>query len=112
MHAGRLRDGGAVDDLVGRVDLKADRATSTLLVQSAWWEHGRPTDAASRLADELRLAARWQGLDDISISQWGDATGDLAGAMPDAHRHESGPAEAVALSPEEPVAPGELTAAR
>ena len=100
------------DDLVGRVDLKADRASSTLLVQSAWWEHGRPTDAASRLADELRLAARWQGLDDISISQWGDATGDLAGAMPDAHRHESGPAEAVALSPEEPVAPGELTAAR
>ncbi len=42
------------DDIVGRVDLKADRAASTLLVQSAWWEHGRPADAAARLADELR----------------------------------------------------------
>ena len=41
------------DDIVGRVDLKADRAASTLLVQSAWWERGRPADAAARLADEL-----------------------------------------------------------
>jgi uncharacterized protein YcaQ len=95
------------DDLVGRVDLKADRAASTLLVQSAWWEHGRPTDAAHRLADELRLAAHWQGLDDISISQWGDATDDLARAMPDARRHDAGRGEPIALSAEEP---GELAA--
>ena len=51
------------DDIVGRVDLKADRAASTLLVQSAWWEPGRPADAAPRIADELRAAARWQGLE-------------------------------------------------
>ena len=70
------------DDIVGRVDLKADRATSTLLVQSAWWEHGRPADAASRLADELRAAARWQGLESISVSRWGDATDDLVGRAP------------------------------
>jgi uncharacterized protein YcaQ len=90
------------DDLVGRVDLKADRAASTLLVQSAWWEHGRPADAASRLADELRAAARWQGLESISVSEWGSATRDLAGALPEAARHESGGAEPVALAPDEP----------
>ena len=76
------------DDIVGRVDLKADRAASTLLVQSAWWEHGRPADAAARLADELRRAAQWQGLEAISVSRWGDATDDLAGVLPEARRHE------------------------
>ncbi|NII68198.1 winged helix-turn-helix domain-containing protein [Microbacterium ulmi] len=90
------------DDIVGRVDLKADRAVSTLLVQSAWWEHGRPADAAARVADELRAAARWQRLDGISVSQWGDATDDLADALPEARRHEAGPRDAVALAPDEP----------
>lgn len=99
------------DDLVGRVDLKADRAASTLFVQSAWWEHGRPEDAAPRLADELRLAARWQGLGDISISQWGDATDDLAAVMPAARRHAAGPGEPVSLSADEPDEPDDLVAA-
>ncbi|HYI50478.1 MAG TPA: crosslink repair DNA glycosylase YcaQ family protein [Microbacterium sp.] len=90
------------DDLVGRVDLKADRATSTLRVQSAWWEHGRPSDAAPRLADELRAAARWRGLDSISISRWGDATDDLAEVLPEARRHDAGAAEPVAAAPDEP----------
>ena len=90
------------DDIVGRVDLKADRPASRLLVQSAWWEHGRPAEAAARLADELRLAAAWQGLETISISHWGDATDDLARALPEATRHESGSREAVALAADEP----------
>ena len=90
------------DDVVGRVDLKADRAASTLRVQSAWWEHGRPADAAPRLADELRLAASWQRLESISISRWGDAVEDLARMMPEASRHDSGPAEPVALATDEP----------
>lgn len=77
------------DDIVGRIDLKADRASSTLLVQSAWWEHGRPADAAARLADEVRAAARWQGLESISVSHWGDATDDLAGVLGEARRHEA-----------------------
>jgi uncharacterized protein YcaQ len=89
------------DDLVGRVDLKSDRSSSTLRVQSAWWEPGRPADAASRLADELRAAARWQGLDAISISGWGDATDDLAAAFPEARRHDAGAAEPVAPAPDE-----------
>lgn len=75
------------DDVVGRVDLKADRSASTLLVQSAWWEHGRPADAAARLAGVLTEAAAWQGLEAVSISHWGDAVDDLADAMPRASRH-------------------------
>ena len=90
------------DDIVGRIDLKADRASSTLLVQSAWWERGRPADAAERLADELRSAARWQGLASISVSQWGDATDELADVLPEARRHEAAAAEPVALVADEP----------
>ncbi|KTS63803.1 hypothetical protein NS206_09490 [Microbacterium testaceum] len=75
------------DDVVGRVDLKADRASSALRVQSAWWEHGAPPDAAERLAAELLTAARWQGLDRVTVSRWGDAADALAGALR-AERHE------------------------
>jgi uncharacterized protein YcaQ len=91
------------DDIVGRLDLKADRAGSTLLVQSAWWEPGRPADAAARVADELRAAARWQGLETISVSRWGDATDDLADVLTEARRHEAGAAEPVALAEDEPT---------
>lgn len=95
------------DDLVGRVDLKADRASSTLLVQSAWWEHGRPTDAAARLAAELKTAAAWQGLEGISISRRGDATADLADVLPEAHRHDAVAGEPV-LGAEPALADEEL----
>lgn len=95
------------DDLVARVDLKADRASSTLLVQSAWWEPGKHVDAesAARLADELRRAAAWQELESISVSRWGDATDDLARMLPQARRHEAGPGAASALASDEPDAP-------
>lgn len=79
------------DTIVGRTDLKADRASSTLLVQSVWWEHGRPDHAAERLAAEVQTAARWQKLDAISISSWGNGVADLADALPGAARHEAGP---------------------
>ena len=98
------------DDLVGRVDLKADRAASTLLVQSAWWEHGRPADAAARLAAELRTAAEWQGLEAISISRRGDATADLADVLPEARRHDAVAAEPVPA--EEPALADEELASR
>jgi uncharacterized protein YcaQ len=90
------------DDIVGRLDLKADRATATLLVQSAWWEKDRPADAAERVAGEVRLAAFWQGLERISVSRWGDASDDLARALPEAVRHDRTVfAEPVELAPEE-----------
>ncbi|WP_144785513.1 winged helix-turn-helix domain-containing protein [Microbacterium sp. BH-3-3-3] len=75
------------DDVVGRVDLKADRASSALRVQSAWWERGTAPDAAERVAAELLTAARWQGLDRVTVSRWGDAADDLAGALR-AERHD------------------------
>ncbi|QEW03648.1 winged helix-turn-helix domain-containing protein [Microbacterium lushaniae] len=90
------------DDVVGRVDLKADRSRRTLLVQSAWWEPGRPADAPERLAEVLEAAGRWQGLEEVSVSRWGDAVDDLAAALPRARRHDRADAETVALAPEEP----------
>lgn len=70
------------DRIVARVDLKADRATSTLQVQSAWWEpQAKPADDAERVAVELALAASWQGLSEISVSGWGTAADDVHAAL-------------------------------
>jgi uncharacterized protein YcaQ len=65
------------DALVGRIDLKADRKTRTLIVRSAHWEPRRPENAAERLADVVRRAAAWRGLSSIVIEDWGDAAADL-----------------------------------
>ncbi len=62
------------DRIVGRVDLKADRAAETLQVLSAHCEPGIPADVfVSPLADELRLMARWLGLPKIAVTRRGDA---------------------------------------
>ncbi|QDE34306.1 winged helix-turn-helix domain-containing protein [Microbacterium foliorum] len=70
------------DRIVARVDLKADRATSTLQVQSAWWEpQSRPDADAEKIAAELSLAAEWQGLAHVSVSRWGTAAEALHAAL-------------------------------
>ena len=70
------------DELVGRVDLKADRAPGgggTLLVRASWAELGIPPEAvAPDLADELRLMAHWLGLDAVRIDPVGDLAPTLA----------------------------------
>lgn len=89
------------EHLVGRVDLKADRAASTLRVQSAWWEPSAPASCVDPTAQELRLAARWLGLDAISVSHWGDATDSLASVLSEADRHEAGPLAVAAQDDEQ-----------
>ena len=69
------------DRLVGRVDLKADRAGRTLLVQGAYAEQGAPPETAEELAAELRRLAGWLGLDDVVVGARGDLAGELAHAL-------------------------------
>jgi uncharacterized protein YcaQ len=69
------------DQLVARVDLKADRKAGVLRVQSVHGERGidRPLVAAA-LAGELRLMADWLELDDVAVTGGGDLAPDLARA--------------------------------
>jgi uncharacterized protein YcaQ len=60
------------DEIVGRVDLKADRKEGRLVVKSAWAEDGAPEDTAEELSEELRVLARWLDLIDITVEPRGD----------------------------------------
>ncbi len=71
------------DRYVARVDLKADRADSCLLVQSAFAEEGFDrAEVAGRLAGELRTLATWLGLDDVTVVNRGDLAPALRAAAP------------------------------
>jgi uncharacterized protein YcaQ len=62
-------------NLVGRVDLKADRANDALHVVGAFAEPAeRPSRIAAPLAAELQSMASWLGLGDVTVA----ANGDLA----------------------------------
>ncbi len=69
------------DRLAARVDLKNDRATQTLRVQSAWLEPGAPLDTAERVAALIRRAADWQQNERVTVADRGTLAAPLAGAL-------------------------------
>ena len=66
------------DRLAARVDLKADRAVSTLRVQAAHSEPGGGEGAVEALAGELGRLAAWLGLHRVTVSDRGDLARPLA----------------------------------
>jgi uncharacterized protein YcaQ len=79
--------------VVGRIDLKNDRQTKTLLVQSAWHEQfGSASEVKAKLAlgekdlpalakdlaKHLREVAKWQGCETIEVKQKGNLSAALA----------------------------------
>ncbi len=70
------------EELVARVDLKAQRRARTLLVRGAFGEHGRDGKAVAReLALELRCLAAWLDLERVAVSPRGDLAHDLRAAV-------------------------------
>lgn len=70
------------DRLVARVDLKADRAASTLRVQSAFREARTDEgEVADALAEELAVMAGWLGLERVVVVDRGDLAPALAGRL-------------------------------
>lgn len=54
------------DELVGRVDLKADRTGGALLARQISWEPGRGgADDRRELAEEMGQMATWLGLGEV-----------------------------------------------
>jgi uncharacterized protein YcaQ len=69
------------DRIVGRVDLKADRAAGCLRVLGSYVEgHADPDTVAGPLASELRTMAGWLGVDDVSIARRGSLARALVAA--------------------------------
>jgi uncharacterized protein YcaQ len=66
------------DQLVARVDLKADRQAGVLRVQAAHAEEGaHHALVAAELAAELLLMAGWLELGDVTVAGRGDLAGEL-----------------------------------
>jgi uncharacterized protein YcaQ len=64
--------------LVGRVDLKAERAIGALNVAGAFLEPGEnAVRVAPALAAELRSMASWLGFADVTVGERGDLVGQL-----------------------------------
>ena len=70
------------DSLVGRLDMKADRAAGVLRVPAAHAEPGVPHDPlAADVAAELRRMAEWLGLTSVEVADRGDLAPALRRAL-------------------------------
>jgi len=70
------------DRIVGRVDLKADRAAGCLRVLGSYVEgHVDADTVAGPLASELRAMAGWLGLEDVSVARRGSLARALVAAV-------------------------------
>jgi uncharacterized protein YcaQ len=78
------------DRIAARVDLKADRQASTLLVQGAFAEpRVDPAEVAPPLHEELTLMARWLGLESVTVVGRGDLSPALTAAVAAPRRSRS-----------------------
>ncbi|MFZ1162076.1 winged helix-turn-helix domain-containing protein [Mycobacterium sp.] len=69
-------------ELVGRVDLKADRSADALHVVGAFVEDDRsPSRVAGALAGELQVMAGWLGLAGVTVGRRGNLAGALRSAQ-------------------------------
>ncbi len=69
-------------ELVGRVDLKADRKKGVLRVPSAFAEEGQEKGrVANALAQELARFAAWLGLGKITLGRKGNLMAELRGTL-------------------------------
>jgi uncharacterized protein YcaQ len=75
------------DRLVARVDLKADRPSSALLVRSADAEPGAGREVADELGAELRMLATWLELDRVLVA----GPGNLGQALAQVRAVATGP---------------------
>jgi uncharacterized protein len=70
------------EELVARVDLKADRAAGTLVVQGAFAEPGQELEeVAGELAQELELMRAWMSLERVEVGTRGELTAPLRRAL-------------------------------
>ena len=66
------------DELVARVDIKADRQAGVLRVPGAFLEDGQdPARVAREMATELHVMADWLGLGEVAVGDRGDLAGRL-----------------------------------
>ncbi len=69
-------------ELVGRVDLKADRERDALHVVGAFAEPGRsPAQVATALAGELQTMTSWLGLSGVTVGERGDLIDEVKSAL-------------------------------
>ncbi|POH58431.1 winged helix-turn-helix domain-containing protein [Arthrobacter glacialis] len=69
------------ENIVARVDLKADRQAGVLMVRGAFAEADAPADTAHHLATELELMAQWLGLGAVVVLDHGDLAATLRAAL-------------------------------